>query len=70
MTTAQARLVQPGWTVFGSDDKRIGIVVSVDAMTVQVKGRRMLTVPAMYVAEAGEGRVELTVPKGTAERHW
>ncbi len=68
MTTA--RTVQPGWLVYGSDNKRVGIVVAVDARTVLVKGRRVLSVPARYVGEAADGRAELTVPKATAERHW
>jgi hypothetical protein len=55
--------VQPGWTVWTSDGKRLGQVIAADTNEFQVKKEGILggtvSVPKSAVAEVETGRVEL-----------
>jgi len=57
--------IQPGWTVWASDGKELGTVVSLDPQTIVVKESRFLggkiTVPRDAVDEVETGRVELSM---------
>ena len=59
--------IQPGWTVWASDGKELGTVVSLDPQTIVVKESRFLggkiTVPRDAVDEVETGRVELSMTK-------
>jgi len=59
--------IQPGWTVWASDGKELGTVMSVDPNTIHVKESGLLggtlDVPRTVVGEVETGRVELSVTK-------
>jgi hypothetical protein len=55
--------VQPGWTVWTSDGKRLGQVIGADSNEFQVKKEGILggtvSIPRTAVSEVETGRVEL-----------
>jgi hypothetical protein len=57
--------IQPGWSVWASDGKELGTVVSLDAQTIVVKENGLLggklNVPRAAVDEVETGRVELSM---------
>ena len=57
--------IQPGWTVWASDGKELGTVVSLDPQTIVVKESGFLggkiNVPRAAVDEIETGRVELSM---------
>jgi hypothetical protein len=60
-----ATTIQPGWTVWASDGKELGTVISLDPQTIVVKESRFLggkiNVPRDAVEEVEPGRVELSM---------
>lgn len=63
----EAEGIQSGWTVWASDGKELGTVISVDPQTILVKESGLLggklEVPRDAVGEVEIGRVELSVTK-------
>ena len=57
--------IQPGWSVWASDGKELGTVVSLDQQTIVVKEGGLLggklNVPRTAVDEVETGRVELSM---------
>jgi hypothetical protein len=57
--------IQPGWSVWASDGKELGTVVSLDLQTIVVKENGLLggkiSVPRAAVDEVETGRVELSM---------
>jgi hypothetical protein len=57
--------IQPGWSVWASDGKELGTVVSLDLQTIVVKENGLLggkiNVPRAAVDEVETGRVELSM---------
>jgi hypothetical protein len=55
--------VQPGWTVWTSDGKKLGQVIAAEATEFQVKKEGLLggtvSIPKSAVSEIETGRVEL-----------
>jgi hypothetical protein len=65
--TYAAEEVQPGWSVWASDGKELGTVVSVEQNVLVVKESGLLggkiEVPRTAVDEVETGRVELSMTK-------
>jgi len=69
--TYAAEEIQLGWTVWASDGKELGTVVSVDSKVIVVKEGGILggkiEVPRTAIDEVETGRVELSMTKQELE---